>query len=373
MKQKNKLGVLLLLFIMSLFIVACGNNNDGNNNNADENKNSQTIQQNSESETISESESEEETESVKEAANLNLLTGIADLTDEAIGKRPVAVMVNNVTPALPQYGVAQADIIFEILVEGDETRFMALYADYTQVPKVCSVRSCRKYFPAISEGFDAIYIHWGGVDEVLAYADSLGTVRYNGIYNDGKLFARDQDRRNAGYALEHTGYFDGTKLADVLVKDNVRLDIEADKSTTAFTFHPVGEIVTPTGDACTIATINFGGAKATFTYDTSTNTYLKQHNGKAQIDGVTNTQLAFTNVFVLEANVSIDTNGVHKLIDWTGGTGYYISNGAAQKITWSKANEQSPIILFDENGNELSINRGKSYFAINYSGRTTIE
>ena len=29
-------------------------------------------------------------------ANQNLLTGVADLTDAAIGKRPVAVMVNNV-------------------------------------------------------------------------------------------------------------------------------------------------------------------------------------------------------------------------------------------------------------------------------------
>ena len=48
------------------------------------------------------------------STNINLLTGIADLTDEAVGKRPVAVMVNNITPAFPQYGVAQADVIFEI-------------------------------------------------------------------------------------------------------------------------------------------------------------------------------------------------------------------------------------------------------------------
>ena len=65
-------------------------------------------------------------------ANQNLLTGVPDLTDGAIGKRPVAVMVNNVSYAMPQYGVGQADIIFEIPVEGDATRFMALYGDYTQ-------------------------------------------------------------------------------------------------------------------------------------------------------------------------------------------------------------------------------------------------
>ena len=69
-------------------------------------------------------------------------------------------MVNNVPAAMPQYGVAKADVIFEIPVEGDVTRFMALYADYTTVPRVCAVRSCRYYFPAFSQGFDAFYVNW---------------------------------------------------------------------------------------------------------------------------------------------------------------------------------------------------------------------
>ena len=70
--------------------------------------------------------SEERASSKEIPANQNLLTGVLDLTEGAIGKRPVAVMVNNVDPAMPQYGVGKADIIFEIPVEGDATRFMAL-------------------------------------------------------------------------------------------------------------------------------------------------------------------------------------------------------------------------------------------------------
>ena len=73
-------------------------------------------------------------------ANQNLLTGLGDLSEGAIGKRPVAVMVNNVQKAMPQYGVGQADVIFEIPVEGDATRFMAMYGDYTKVPKVCPIQ-----------------------------------------------------------------------------------------------------------------------------------------------------------------------------------------------------------------------------------------
>ena len=45
------------------------------------------------------------------------------------------------------------------------------------------------------------------------YIAALGLDQYDGMYNPGGLFGRDQDRLNSGYALEHTAYFDGTKFA----------------------------------------------------------------------------------------------------------------------------------------------------------------
>lgn len=303
--------------------------------------------------------------------NLNPLTGLAGITDEAVGMRPVAVMVNNIKPAFPQYGIAQADVIFEIPVEGNQTRFMALYADYTQVPKICSVRSCRKYFPAISEGFDAIYVNWGMSGAIESYVKSLKLTQYDGKYNAGGMFGRDMERRNAGYALEHTSYFDGTMLADVVKADGVRIEIEDDKKGTAFQFNSV--VTKPSGNACTEVNVDFGAALATFTYDEVSNIYLKAHNGVAQMDGVTGTQLAFANVLVLEAKITADANGTHRDVNWHGGNGYYVSNGAMQKITWSKKNEQSPMKFYDEAGNELSINRGKTYIAINYIGQATFQ
>ena len=58
---------------------------------------------------------------------------------------------------------------------------------------------------------------------------------------------------------------------------------------------------------------------------------------------------------------------------WHGGSGYYVSNGAMQKITWSKKNESSRLMLYDEDRNELVLNRGKSYIAVNYIGEATFE
>ena len=304
--------------------------------------------------------------------NQNLLTGLGDLSEEAIGKRPVAVMVNNVQKAMPQYGIGQADLIFEIPVEGDVTRFIALYGDYTKVPKICPIRSCRYYFPAISQGFDAFYVNWGIDETVSDYLKSLNMDQIEGITNTGGLFGRDQDKRNQGYALEHTGYFDGTQLASYIETKGLRTDLKEDKKEPAFSFNGMEEQIKPASSDCTSIQINFGSQSATFTYDAEKMQYLKQINGNPQFDAVTGEQLGFTNVFVLETEISIRDDVGHKNLDWDGSTdakGYYFSNGGMQPITWSKeeGNEGSYLTFYDETGNVLKINRGKSYIAFNYN------
>ena len=311
-------------------------------------------------------------------ANQNLLTGVPDLTYGAIGKRPVAVMVNNVSYAMPQYGVGQADIIFEIPVEGDATRFMALYGDYTQVPQICPIRSCRYYFPALSQGFDAFYVNWGIDDTMADYLEALNMDQIEGITNTGGLFGRDQDRLNQGYSLEHTGYFDGTKLVSYIESQGLRTDLNEDKKGPAFQFNGLEEQLKPEGSDCTSVQINFGAQSSQFTYDAENKVYLKQINGDAQVDGKTGEQLAFTNVFVLETDISVRDSVGHKEIDWDGGTdsvGYYVSNGGVQKITWSKDynNESSYLRFYDESGQEISINRGKSYIALNYKNQAVFQ
>ena len=313
-------------------------------------------------------------------ANQNLLTGVPDLTDGAIGKRPVAVMVNNVSYAMPQYGVGQADIIFEIPVEGDATRFMALYGDYTQVPQICPIRSCRYYFPALSQGFDAFYVNWGIDDTMADYLEALNMDQIEGITNTGGLFGRDQDRLNQGYSLEHTGYFDGTKLVSYIESQGLRTDLNEDKKGPAFQFNGLEEQLKPEGSDCTSVQINFGAQSSQFTYDAEDGdeALVLRINGDAQVDGKTGEQLAFTNVFVLETDISVRDSVGHKEIDWDGGTdsvGYYVSNGGVQKITWSKDynNESSYLRFYDESGQEISINRGKSYIALIYKNQAVFQ
>ena len=320
---------------------------------------------------VTEKEPEKKVEK-KVSTNQNLLTGENTLTKEAIGKRPVAVMVNNIEPAMPQYGIEQADIIFEIPVEADLTRFMALYGDYTQVPDICPIRSCRLYFPTFAMGYDAVYVHWGVDPSIVSMVDQLGVDRIDGSAGSFGLFGRDQARLNSGYSLEHTGMLYGIKLAPVL-EENFRTDLEEDYKTTAFKFNKKEKA--PKGEDCTIVDINFGSQGSTFNYDETNKVYLKQINGNNQIDAKTGNQLSFKNLIVMETKIGIEPWGLHKHIECAGGIdtiGYFISNGKVQKIHWKKENgdAKSRLVFFNDNGKEIKVNKGKTYIAVNYVNQT---
>ena len=84
---------------------------------------------------VSESDGGQSAVSIEEdKGNLNLLTGIyGELDDSAVGKRPVAVMVNNISTAQPvQTRLNDADVVFECLVEGGISRLMAVFSDISK-------------------------------------------------------------------------------------------------------------------------------------------------------------------------------------------------------------------------------------------------
>ena len=86
----------------------------------------------------------------------NPLTGEGISTDIS-GDRPVAIMLNNLKKALPQLGVSQADIIYEMPAEGGITRMMVVFQNLDGVGDLGSVRSARDYYVSLAYGMDAIW------------------------------------------------------------------------------------------------------------------------------------------------------------------------------------------------------------------------
>lgn len=365
MIKKISVGIVAML---TVFLFGCTNKP------ADSVSEISTVTETSKTTEPTEPESTEHTTEAPEIVwnGINPLTGESGFNDNAVGKRPVAVMVNNIVASLPQYGIGNADIIYELPVESGITRLMAVYADYTNIGDVCSVRSCRYYYPIISLGMDAIYCHWG-TDQTIA----LETLNRTGIDhldggNEESVFFRDEEREKK-YNKEHTGYMKGSALPELIQRKGFRTDINEQNSKGAFVFAETERI--PSEMTANKVVVNFSRSYfSTFEYDQNTCEYLKFHSGNPHIDEKTNEQLAFDNVFVLQTNIAALEDGYLMGVGLEGGTGYYFSKGGAEHISWSKNGEDQPIKVFSADGTELNVNIGESYIGfIGYEKNISIE
>ncbi|MBI5052526.1 MAG: DUF3048 domain-containing protein, partial [Chloroflexi bacterium] len=88
------------------------------------------------------------------------LTGLPVSKSVLATRRPLMVQLGNSGPERPQFGLAQADLIFETLSEGGITRFSAVYL-CQDAQDIAGVRSARLINLQIIPIFDAILAHVG--------------------------------------------------------------------------------------------------------------------------------------------------------------------------------------------------------------------
>ena len=107
--------------------------------------------------------------------------------------RPIAVMIDNHSGAWPQAGLNKAYLVYEIIVEGGETRLMALFKGQ-DLDKIGPVRSSRHYFLDYALENDAIYVHHGWSPQAKNDIASLGVDNINGISESSSDFWRVKDK-----------------------------------------------------------------------------------------------------------------------------------------------------------------------------------
>ena len=107
--------------------------------------------------------------------------------------RPIAVMIDNHSGAWPQAGLQDAYMVYEIVVEGGETRLMALFKG-TNPEKIGPVRSARHYFIDYAMENDAIYTHFGQSPQAESDIKKYSINDINGIAEDGTTFWRVKDK-----------------------------------------------------------------------------------------------------------------------------------------------------------------------------------
>ena len=287
----------------------------------------------------------------------NLLTGLEKSADLPDGQRPVAIMINNAQPALPQTGIADADLIYEMETEWGVTRMMAVYSDYTKVPLVGPVRSARDQFVQLVLPLNAIFVHIGGSTYATEMLNYYQYQDIDGLYLGLTSFVFDEDRYQTK-AQEHCWYTNASLIQQ---------GINAVALSTSGTLEPVFQFGDPASSDGSASAVQFDFSDygdAAFKYDTEAGRYLKEIYGAAQIDEGTGEQLSFTNLIVLFAKVGRKLETELTDFDLSSGEGYYFTGGGYQKIRWEKGDPENPLVLFDEKGDELSVAPGKSYIAI---------
>lgn len=314
----------------------------------------------------SEEEPDEDSEVVVEiyCGPVNPLTGLP-MEEELVNDRPVAVMLNNIKDALPQQGVAQADIIYEVLAEGGVTRMLGVYQSVDGVGTIGSVRSARTYYLELALGHDAVFLHAGGspdaYNKISAWnVTSLDCV--NGPY-EGSLFWRDSDRLKI-MSREHTVVTSGEKIQELFPKYSFRKE-HPEEYTYDVHFAQNGTPLNGT-DAGVIEVPYSSYKTGVFTYDEELGKYLVEEYGKAYVDGNTGEQVAVTNVLILKTDCSVipgDTAG-RITVDLNSGEGWFACGGKIVPIRWSKDGVNAPLVYTLQDGSPLELGAGTSYVNI---------
>ncbi len=297
---------------------------------------------------------------------INPLTGL-EAAEDFENRRPAAIMINNIKVATPQEGISYADVMYECIVEGGYTRLMMVVSDYGKLPVIGSVRSSREYYLDFAANHNAIYIHAGGSNQ--AYVE----IRDRKVNNlDGvnmyipNMFYRDTWRQtNMGY--EHSLMTTGEKIADGIKYKKYSTDL-AENFDSPLDFVPYDTVRVPEGGEANYLRVTYHVAhKPYFEYNKDEGVYYRwQFNGDRHMDNTAGKQISFTNVIVLYCKTTA-THDSYKHMDVVtegSGEGYYLSMGGYEKIKWEKATPDTPIKLFTESGEELLINRGKTFFQI---------
>ncbi len=313
---------------------------------------------------------EQTTEAPVTVSKTNPLTGESDFNEKAVGKRPIACVVENSVSARPQWGIADSknppDIIVEGEVEGGETRMLWMYADYTAVPsQIGPMRSARPPYIKFSELFDAIFLHWGqsqtkkgtnyiGANTVFRQdnVDHINQMTYSGKV---ALFGRDSSR---GVSTEHTGVMYGSKIADAIKGEGFRTDANESKYTK---FNFASEETTVSDTECKTLGLTFSNRTATrdWTYNSSDKMY---HSTDYKTDVARKNLLVLFDQteYVSKANYkNSGSSEVYCNYKLAGGKGKLATDGTVVDINWSV--KDGVLVIKDTNGNDVSLNVGTTW------------
>ena len=284
------------------------------------------------------------------------LVGLAALTGEPVGQeianRPiVAVKIDNYVRARPQWGLDQADVIFEENVEG-VTRFVALFQ--TQLPdRVGPVRSARTGDLDILASMNRPILAWSGgnkgVTNWVESADRSGVLvnfsaQTNPCYN--RISSRSVPHNlqlNPTCAIENaTTAGPARQLWGIDASWTVPADL--------------GAVPSPAFN------VAMDGVSVDWAWNADSQKYLRSQNGNRHLAASGN-QIAVDNVvemFVFHAVSPVDARSPNPVTIGRGPATVH-RDGIRIPATWARNSAYEPFALIDANNEAILLDTGSTF------------
>ena len=303
-----------------------------------------------------------ETQEVSENQNEDVIT--TEVEDKKIQifngtDRPIAVMIDNHTGAWPQAGLNQAYLVYEIIVEGGETRLMALFKG-VNIDRIGPVRSARHYFIDYAMENDAIYTHFGWSPQAQRDISKFSINNINGITESESTFWRAKGKVSPHNVLTST---------EALLKVANAKKYKTKSNTESVLNYVTDDVKLEEGQSATSVTIPHSTLqKVKYEYDEQNQVYKRYARNKAQTDWDTGNNITTKNIIItLCDNYTLDdgeNKGRQELKNIGTFNGYYITNGKAIKIKCIKEARNLQTRYEDLQGNEIKVNDGNTWINI---------
>jgi len=274
--------------------------------------------------------------------------------------RPMLVTVENSPQARPQSGLMKADIVYEVLAEGEITRFLAIYQSQ-QADIIGPVRSMRPYFVEIGDGLDAVLVHAGWSEDAMAMMQQKKSAHLDQVYGDDAFYWRSKERE-----APHNLY----TSTELMNKGSVARKFRQEWNIRKFPFSQLTVSIPLEQSGASVEIPYLLGYKVSYAYDAASGVYKRTMAGKPHFDKETGEQLTAKNILIIETKHQVLDNVGRRSVNVYGpGPGYLLQDGKSQKIVWERKNGAIRAYV---DGRELPLLPGQTWVQIVPTGTKTV-
>ncbi len=297
----------------------------------------------------------EDTRDVTRAASTEYSEYFSPFTGEPIDRplfaRAIMVSIENSPQAIPQSGLEDAAIIYEFLVEGGITRFLALY--WPDLPaRLGPIRSLRPYQIKLAEEYNALLLHAG------ASPEGFNLLAQNSVEHLDQIFRGSYYWRSSDRNPPHNLYTGDFKINSYLER------ITGVEYNSRFSFQQVSFIKTDAPRRKKIEINYWGGYRVIYDFNEAENLYYRYLYNIGIPHSSGGEQLTARNIIVQYVSTRvIDDLGRLKMELEGEGKALIFRDGIVINGSWKKAGNQWTI-FYDEEGKEVQLNSGQTWIQI---------